>query len=219
MRAGDFTGVQNYRTIRIPGTGPDFAPLPAMPFTEPGDRFAEMQRPEALRHAVEYVHARTAKPVLVTENGLESENDERRIWFVDAALAGLHEAVEAGVPVLGYLHWSLIDNFRVDPRVRPPLRAGVGRPGHLRPDTEAQRGPPGRDRQAQRPAAGDARHGSADGSPDFARPRGPGSRGALNAPSSRLSFGGIPGWERTWTDGPACSPGPCRSTGEGYERP
>ncbi len=111
MRAGDFTGVQNYRTIRIPGTGPDFPPLPVLPFTEAGDRFAEMQRPEALRNAVEYVHAKTSKPVLVTENGLESENDERRIWFVSAALAGLHEAVEAGVPVLGYLHWSLIDNF------------------------------------------------------------------------------------------------------------
>jgi beta-glucosidase len=111
VRAGDFTGVQNYRTIRIPGTGRDFPPLPVMPFTEPGDRFADMQRPEALRHAVEYVHARTAKPVFVTENGLESENDERRIWFIDAALAGLHDAVEAGVPVLGYLHWSLIDNF------------------------------------------------------------------------------------------------------------
>ena len=111
VRAGDFTGVQNYRTIRIPGTGPDFPPLPVLPFTEAGDRFAEMQRPEALRNAVEYVHAKTSKPVLVTENGLESEDDERRIWFVSAALAGLHEAVEAGVPVLGYLHWSLIDNF------------------------------------------------------------------------------------------------------------
>jgi beta-glucosidase len=111
VRAGDFTGVQSYRTIRIPGSGPDFAPLPVLPFTEPGDLFAEMQRPEALRNTVEYVHARTNKPVFVTENGLESENDERRIWFIDAALAGLLEAVEAGVPVLGYLHWSLIDNF------------------------------------------------------------------------------------------------------------
>jgi beta-glucosidase len=111
VRAGDFTGVQNYRTVRIPGTGPDFPPLPVMPFTEPGDRFAEMQRPEALRNSVQYVHAKTAKPVFVTENGLESENDQRRIWFIDAALAGVHDAVEAGVPVLGYLHWSLMDNF------------------------------------------------------------------------------------------------------------
>ena len=72
---------------------------------------ADLQRPEALRNTVEYVHAQTGKPVLVTENGLETDNDERRIWYIDAALAGLHEAIERGVPVLGYLHWSLIDNF------------------------------------------------------------------------------------------------------------
>jgi beta-glucosidase len=30
---------------------------------------------------------------------------------IEAALAGLHEAMERGVPVLGYFHWSLLDNF------------------------------------------------------------------------------------------------------------
>ena len=111
VRAGDFTGVQNYRLVRIPGTGQPFPPLPTMPFTEPGDRRADLQRPEALRNTVEYVHAQTKKPVLVTENGLETENDERRIWYIDAALAGLQECVAKGVPVLGYIHWSLLDNF------------------------------------------------------------------------------------------------------------
>jgi beta-glucosidase len=82
-----------------------------MPFTEPGDMMAEIQRPEALRNVVEYVYEQTAKPVLVTENGLETENDERRAWYIGEVLTGLHEAIEKGVPVLGYLHWSLIDNF------------------------------------------------------------------------------------------------------------
>lgn len=27
------------------------------------------------------------------------------------ALAGLLDAIEDGVPVLGYLHWTLLDNF------------------------------------------------------------------------------------------------------------
>ena len=31
--------------------------------------------------------------------------------FIGPALAGLLDAVEDGVPVLGYLHWSLLDNF------------------------------------------------------------------------------------------------------------
>jgi beta-glucosidase len=110
-RTGDFTGVQTYRTIRIPGTGDDYPPLPNLPFAAPGDRVAEMQRPEALGNTVAYVHSRTNKPVFVTENGLETENDERRVWYIDEALAGLHGAIDAGVPVMGYLHWTLLDNF------------------------------------------------------------------------------------------------------------
>jgi beta-glucosidase len=110
-RSGDFTGVQTYRMVRLPGSGAPLPPLPPLPFTEPGDRHADLQRPEALRNTVEYVHGATGKPVVVTENGLESDDDARRVWYIDAALAGLHEAVERGVPVLGYYHWSLLDNF------------------------------------------------------------------------------------------------------------
>ena len=110
-RAGDFTGVQTYRMVRLPGTGEPYPPMPTLPFTEPGDRMADLQRPEALRNTVEYVHAETGKPVLVTENGLETDNDERRVWYIDAVLSGLHEAIERGVPVLGYIHWTLLDNF------------------------------------------------------------------------------------------------------------
>ena len=111
-RTGDFTGVQNYRQFPISGKG---APLPKpapLPFLEPGaSMMARFARPEALGNAVEYVHAQTGKPVFVTENGLETENDAARIWYIDQALAGLHGAIAKGVPVMGYLHWSLIDNF------------------------------------------------------------------------------------------------------------
>ncbi len=111
VRAGDFTGVQTYRTIRIPGSGPDYPPLPTLPFTKADDPLAAIQRPEALGNTVEYIHEQTGKPVFVTENGLETEDDERRIWYIDEALKGLHGAIERGVPVLGYIHWTLLDNF------------------------------------------------------------------------------------------------------------
>jgi beta-glucosidase len=52
-----------------------------------------MQRPEALGNTVEFVHAVTGKPVMVMESGLETENDERRVWYIDQVLAGLHEAI------------------------------------------------------------------------------------------------------------------------------
>jgi beta-glucosidase len=111
-RTGDFTGVQTYRQFPISGTGkalPRPAPLPMLDGET--DRMVQFTRPEALRNAVEYVHAKTGKPIFVTENGLQTENDARRVWYIDAALAGLHESIAKGVPVIGYLHWSLLDNF------------------------------------------------------------------------------------------------------------
>lgn len=117
--AGDFIGVQTYHLIRIPGKGTPFPPLPPTPFAEPGDAIAGLQQPEALRNAVEYVYAQTKKPILVTENGIEADNDARRVWYIDGALAGLHEAIAKGVPVLGYTHWSLLDNFEWERGYKP----------------------------------------------------------------------------------------------------
>jgi beta-glucosidase len=111
VRTGDFTGVQTYRQVRIPGSGDEFPVPPALPFVDPTDLIAAMQRPEALRNTVEYVYDKTRKPILVTENGLETDDDERRAWYIDAALSELLGAIESGIPVLGYFHWSLIDNF------------------------------------------------------------------------------------------------------------
>jgi beta-glucosidase len=53
-------------------------------------------------------------PILITENGAvfnEPFHDERRVRFLHDHLAALHAAIERGVPVLGYCHWSLLDNF------------------------------------------------------------------------------------------------------------
>jgi beta-glucosidase len=108
---GDFTGAQIYRQFPIPGKGKPLPPKAPLPFMEGEGMMASFMRPEALRNGVEYVYAQTQKPVLVSENGIETENDQRRIWYIDAALAGLQESIAKGVPVLGYFHWSLIDNF------------------------------------------------------------------------------------------------------------
>ena len=53
-------------------------------------------------------------PILITENGAVFEeplHDERRSRFIHDHLAALHEAIARGVPVAGYCHWSLMDNF------------------------------------------------------------------------------------------------------------
>lgn len=53
-------------------------------------------------------------PILITENGAvfsEPVHDRARIEFVHDHLAAVHDAIEQGVQVLGYCHWSFLDNF------------------------------------------------------------------------------------------------------------
>ncbi len=50
-------------------------------------------------------------PVLVTENGLADGTDARRSAFLATHVEALLEAERAGVPVAGYIHWSLVDNY------------------------------------------------------------------------------------------------------------
>ncbi len=50
-------------------------------------------------------------PILVTENGIGTADDKRRIAFIEEALKGVAECKEDKIPVIGYLHWSLLDNF------------------------------------------------------------------------------------------------------------
>lgn len=49
--------------------------------------------------------------MLVTENGIATADDTQRQRFLEGAFASLDEQVIAGVPVAGYFHWSLMDNF------------------------------------------------------------------------------------------------------------
>ena len=118
-RTGDFTGVQIYRQIPIPGKGKPLPRPEPMPYLENGGMMASFSRPEALRNGVEYVYAKTNKPILITENGIDTDNDQRRIWYIDHALAGLQESTAKGVPVLGYFHWSLLDNFEWEQGNKP----------------------------------------------------------------------------------------------------
>ncbi|PJE57554.1 MAG: glycoside hydrolase family 1 protein, partial [Candidatus Portnoybacteria bacterium CG10_big_fil_rev_8_21_14_0_10_38_18] len=51
------------------------------------------------------------KPIYITENGLADAKDEKRTKFIIDHLKWVHKAIEEGVDVRGYFHWSLIDNF------------------------------------------------------------------------------------------------------------
>ena len=53
-------------------------------------------------------------PVYVTENGIATTNDHKRIRFLIGHLKEVYHAIQAGVDVQGYFYWSLLDNFEWD---------------------------------------------------------------------------------------------------------
>ena len=53
-------------------------------------------------------------PIFIVENGICTQDDNLRWDFIYEHLKNIHRAMEKGVEVLGYLYWSLIDNFEWD---------------------------------------------------------------------------------------------------------
>ena len=102
----DFVGVQNYERKRWDAKGT----LPPPADARRNLVGAEVW-PGSLAGAVRYAHAATKLPIVVTEHGVNTDDDTLRQWLIPAALAELKRAIDDGVPVRGYCHWSLIDNF------------------------------------------------------------------------------------------------------------
>jgi beta-glucosidase len=103
--AGDFVGVQNYWPLFFDDKGPTMAPKGS----EYNGFF--VLDTQSLANCVRQAHAATGKPVLVTENGIDTKDDAKRIRYTLGTLHELGQAVAEGVPLLGYLHWSLLDNY------------------------------------------------------------------------------------------------------------
>ena len=105
-RGDDFVGVQNYERSRWDAHGK----LPAPPGVPVNFRGAEVY-PPSLAGAVRYAHAASGVPVLITEHGVGTDDDRIRAALIPAALHELEAAIDEGVPVKGYIHWSLLDNY------------------------------------------------------------------------------------------------------------
>ncbi|RKW69939.1 glycoside hydrolase family 1 protein [Galactobacter caseinivorans] len=105
-RSDDFVGVQAYLRTFIGKQGP----LPVAEDAETTQMGWEYF-PQALGIAVRHAHAITGRPLLVTENGMATADDNRRIDYTFEALTALHEAMASGADVRGYLHWSALDNY------------------------------------------------------------------------------------------------------------
>ncbi len=117
----DFFGVNIYQSTpcRASSRPPGFERV-ELPTGYPITAFNWPITPQALQWGPRFFHERYGKPIIITENGLSCRDsvsldgkvhDPARIDFTSRYLRELHRAISAGVPVEGYFHWSILDNF------------------------------------------------------------------------------------------------------------
>jgi beta-glucosidase len=105
-RADDFVGVQCYTRQRI-GSGGPLPPEPGAEFTQMGYELW----PDAVQAVIRQASAVAQIPIIVTESGIATDDDTRRIGYVEQVLGGVARCLRDGIDVRGYFYWSLLDNF------------------------------------------------------------------------------------------------------------
>ena len=102
----DFVGVQTYGRWRY---GPEgrLDPEPGVELTQVGYEFW----PQALEATIRQAHSVAGVPIIVTENGISTHDDARRVAYYHRALQAVVECLNDGVDVRGYYAWSAFDNY------------------------------------------------------------------------------------------------------------
>lgn len=110
---GDFVGVQAY-VRNFVGRRPDgsiglLAPAENSPKSALGYEIA----PEALELSLRNAHAQTGLPVVATECGVSTpdDDDNLRIQYYQKAIEGVARCIDDRIPVKGFYAWSLLDNY------------------------------------------------------------------------------------------------------------
>ncbi len=90
---------------------------PGYPMTSQGD-WAIV--PRGIYYASRFLYERYGHPIVVTENGHQNNDfimsdgrvhDPQRVDYIRGHLLQLERAIDDGVPVRGYFHWTIMDNF------------------------------------------------------------------------------------------------------------
>jgi beta-glucosidase len=102
----DFVGVQTYSRQRFGSQGA-VQPDPEAEVTQMGYEFY----PEALEATIRETAAVAGVPIIVTENGIGTQDDSRRIAYVERALHGVIRCLQDGIDVRGFTYWSALDNY------------------------------------------------------------------------------------------------------------
>jgi beta-glucosidase len=104
-REDDYLGVQCYTKLLIGADGA--VDHPDGETTDMG----YLYWPQCVEYTVRRAIRLSGVPVIVTENGIGTTDDQQRIRYLGGALAGLHSLLDDGLDVRGYFQWSLLDNF------------------------------------------------------------------------------------------------------------
>jgi beta-glucosidase len=100
----DFIGVNYYFSNRVYGYR----------IHNPDKKLSDLNwdlQPMDIQYVLERLHAKYNLPLMITENGLADEQDSYRKWWLTETILAMQRAIDGGVKLEGYIHWSLIDNF------------------------------------------------------------------------------------------------------------
>lgn len=107
VKTCDFIGINYYASDRYYGYR----------VHNPDDRLSDVgfdMQPQDLEFVLRAAYDRYRLPILVTENGIADVRDEHRKWWLTETVLAMQRALENRVELIGYIHWSLIDNFEWD---------------------------------------------------------------------------------------------------------
>ena len=106
IKDDDFLGVQCYTRKRYDENGVA-QPTEGMRRTLSGYE----DYPMAIANVVRRVSKQFKNTIIVTENGIATDNDKRRCEFIKEACEGIMDCIDDGINIKGYMYWSLLDNF------------------------------------------------------------------------------------------------------------
>ena len=105
---GDFVGLQYYTRIRIDATNPLLVAGP--PADAETTQMGWEVYPDGLAQMLRRL-ADAGLPIVITENGIATADDDQRVRYLPAHLKQVKAALDEGIDVRGYMYWSSFDNF------------------------------------------------------------------------------------------------------------
>lgn len=112
FRKCDFWGLSYYAYVQFDPFPLDYMHRPEIVEKKglPHDKMW-LYRPEGLGWVLRRFWKKYKKPIIITENGCCTDDAQQRIQAIKDYLGVCHTAIQDGVDLRGYIHWSTWDNF------------------------------------------------------------------------------------------------------------